>query len=106
LITYLVGAELLEKASVEVTRVVDQDIDATEPLNGCIDRGVRIFGASHVELVNQQVVVIADCCRNLATITPRCDDSMTCGERSLDDIDTEPTAGAGDEPNLLCVHVR
>jgi hypothetical protein len=30
---------------------------------------------------------------------------MTCGERSLDYIDTQSTAGTGDEPNLLGVHV-
>ena len=70
LVADLIGAEFLEEAGVEVAGVVDQDVDAAEPRDGGLDRGLRVLGAGDVELHGQQVVVVADRRRDLPGSRP------------------------------------
>jgi hypothetical protein len=60
LLANLLGAQLLEEASVEVARVVDQDIDSTELGDCCGYCSLCILNAGDIELETQQVLVVAD----------------------------------------------
>ena len=52
-------ADLLEEPGVEVARVVDQHVDASEPFDGCLDGRLGVGGVGDVELDGQEVVVLA-----------------------------------------------
>jgi hypothetical protein len=52
----LFGRQFLEVARVKARRVVDQDVDASEPLDGGLHRCLRIRSARHVEFYRQHVL--------------------------------------------------
>jgi hypothetical protein len=103
------GGDLLEEPGVEVPGVVDEDVDAAEPVERRPHASIRVRRIGDVELDGEEIVVPADCGGDLARIAPGGDDVVTGGERGASDVDAHTAAGAGDEPHLLvsrgCVHV-
>jgi hypothetical protein len=100
----LLGTDVLEVAGVEIASVVDQHVDATEPLDGC-PRCVSGSGRiSDVELHRQHVLVIADRVEHALRVAAGCDNGVASGESLLSDVDPQPAPGAGDEPNLIDSH--
>jgi hypothetical protein len=100
----LLGTELLEEAGVEITGIVDHDVDPAEFGDGVCDRGVCVLKAGDVELDSQQVLMAADRRRDLGRIATGCDNRMACGQRCLGNVEAQATACASDEPNLLVSH--
>lgn len=95
-------ADLLEEAGVEVARVVDQDVEASEPF----DRRVHgRAGVGDVELDGEEVVVLAQDCRDSLGFAGGGDDDVPSRECRLGDVDAHAAAGACDEPDLLVGHV-
>ena len=90
LVADLIGAEFLEEAGVEVARVVDQHVDAAEPADGGLDRGLGVLGAGDVELHGQQVVVVAERRSDLRGVAAGGDDGVAGGQRSLGDVRPKP----------------
>src|SRR4051794_32918641 len=56
----VLGGEFLKKPGVEVARVVNEDVDAAEPLDGCGHGLLRVVRTRHVEFENQQFIRLAE----------------------------------------------
>ena len=56
----VLGGDLLEEPGVEVAGVVDEHVDAAEPLDGGLHGRLGVLGAGDVELDDEQVVGLAD----------------------------------------------
>ena len=52
----VLGGDFLKEPSVEVARVIDQCIDPSEPVDGCLDRGIGANRVGDVEPDGQYVV--------------------------------------------------
>jgi len=100
----LLGTELLEEAGVEITGIVDHDVDPAEFGDGVCDRGVCVLKAGDVELDSQQVLMAADRRRDLGRIATGGDNRVAGGQRCLGKVEAQATARAGDEPNLFVSH--
>ena len=97
--------QLLEEAGVEVAGVVDEDVDAAEPLERRLHRRLRGCQVRDVELDDEQVVGLADGVGNGFGVAAGGDDCVAGGECGLCDVDAHPAACAGDEPHLLVSHL-
>src|ERR1700746_825552 len=64
-----------------------------------------VGGVGDVELDGQQVVVLAQGRCDSAGVTPGGDHGVTGRERGPGDVGAHAAAGAGDEPDLLVLHV-
>src|SRR4029077_1771332 len=104
LIANLFGAKLLEETSVEVSCVVDQHVNAAELPDGTFDRSLSILGTGNVELRSQQVVMVANRCRDLLGIAAGRNNGVSSGQDGLRNVDAHTSACAGDEPNWLHGH--
>ena len=103
---HLRGADLFEVAGVEVAGVVDQHVDATEPLDRRIDGRLGRGGVGDVERHRQQVVVLAERGGDGVGVAGGGNHRVAGGERSLGDVDAHAAGGASDEPDLLVSHVH
>jgi hypothetical protein len=101
----VLGADLLEEPSVEVTGVVDQHIDAAEPLHGSLHGRLGVGGVGDVELDGQQVGVGAEGSADPLRVAAGGDHSVAGGEGGLGDVDAHPAPRAGDEPDPLVSHL-
>jgi hypothetical protein len=98
-------ADLLEEPGVEVAGVVDQHVDAAEPVDGSLDGRLGVGRVGDIELDGQQVVVGAEHGADPLGAAAGGNDGVTGSERGLGEVDAHATAGAGDEPDLLVSHV-
>ncbi len=98
------GRDLLEEPGVEVAGVVDQHVEAAEPVDRRLDGRLGIGGVGDVELHGQQVIVRSDRRPDPLGVASGGDHSVAGGQRGLGDVDTHATASAGNEPNLLVGH--
>jgi len=96
----LLRRELLEEAAEEVGGVVDQHVDASEPLDrrGDGPLGARFVG--DVERGDEQVLVLADGRSHGIGAAAGGDDAVTRGERGPGEVDAHAATGAGDQPRL------
>ena len=101
----VVGGDLLEEPGVEAAGVVDQHVDASEPLDRGGDRGVGVRGVGDVELHRRagsswspRAAVTASGLRAVATT------AWPAARAALAMSTPMPRAGAGDDPDLV-VHV-
>ena len=103
----LCRGQLLEVAAVEVRGVVDQHIDASEPLDRRLNGGLGLGRDGDVQPHDQQVVGVArlaDGRPNRVGGAAGGDDLVSGGERGLGEVDAHAAAGAGDEPHLRVSH--
>ena len=96
----LVGADVLEVPGVEVAGVVDEHVDAAEPVDGRLGGGVAAAGS-----VMSRATASRFSCSPIAVSHPvrvaaGGDHGVAGGECGLGDVDAETAAGAGDEPDL------
>jgi len=97
-------ADLLEEPGIEVARVVDHHVDASEPFDGGLDGRLGVGGVSNVQLHGQQFVAPAHGRGNGVGVTGGSDHRMAGRQCDLGDVDAHATPGAGNEPNLLVSH--
>ena len=94
----LVGG-LFERSEDPVTRIVHQDIDATEFLN-YLSYGFFDFGlVGHVELYGQKLLGFPEGCLYHFRFAGTCRDAAAMIERCLSECLAESSACAGDKPN-------
>jgi hypothetical protein len=98
------GADLLEEPGVEVAGVVDEHVDASEPVDGSPDGRFGVGGVGDVEHDGQEVIVLAQGGGDGLGVAGGGDHGVAGRERRPGDVDAHATAGAGDEPNLLVSH--
>jgi hypothetical protein len=79
-------------------------VDAPEPSDGSLHRGLGVGGVGDVELDGQQVVVLAQGLCDSAGVTGGGDDGLAGLQCGPGDLGTHAAAGAGDEPHLLLSH--
>ena len=51
--------DLLEEPGVEVPRIVDQNVDTSEPFDGSLDGRLGVGGIGDIELDGQEAIVLA-----------------------------------------------
>jgi hypothetical protein len=86
---------------VAVARVVDQNVDATEAGEGCVDGGPDGVGTGDVEGDGQQAVAIwTEGLDEGFTATGGGDDAVAGVEGGADDGGAEAARGPGDEPGF------
>ena len=100
------GRDLLEEPGVEVAGVVDQHVDAAEPLDPGVDRGLRAGRVGDVQGDGQQVVVLAEGLRDLVGVAGGGDDLVAGVQGGAGDVDAHAAAGSGDQDDLLVCHVE
>ena len=100
----VLGGEFLEEPGVEVAGVVDEDVDAAEPLDGGGHGRLGVLGTGDVELDDEQFVGLAERPGHGVGVAAGRDDGVACGERRLHDVDAHATAGTGHEPDVLVSH--
>jgi hypothetical protein len=100
----LLGRQLLEVAGIKAGRIVDQHVDAAEPIDSGPHRRLRIGAARNVQLNGQQVVRLSHGLRHGVGIPARCDNRVTCRQRRFGEIDAHATASSRDQPSLLISH--
>ena len=97
--------DLLEEPSVEVAGVVDQHIDASEPLHGSLHGRLGVGGIGDVELDGQQILMGADGSADPFGVAAGGNHGMPSGKGSRGNVDAHPAPRAGDEPDLLVSHL-
>ena len=101
---HLLRRQLLEVARIKAGSVVDQHVDAAEPLDGGPHRRLGIGAASHVELDGQQVVRLSQGLGHAVGVPARGDDGVAGRQGGLREIDAHAPAGSSDKPDLLVTH--
>ncbi len=96
LIADLLGAQLLEEAGEEVSRVIDQNVNSAKLRDSGIDRRLRIVWIGDVEFGCHQAFVIADCCRDLRRLAAGGDNGMAGCQGCLGNVETQAATSAGD----------
>ena len=96
----MLRGKLLEEPRVEIAGVVDQDVDAAEPLDGCLDGSLGVGEVGNVELDHQQVVGRAHGRSDSLRAASGRDNSVPRGERRLRYVGSHTARGASDKPNL------
>jgi len=100
----VLGSDLLKENGAKVARIVDEDVDPVEPVDGGA-RGVLGVGeAGDVELDGQEVVASSESRGDSLRVAPGADDGVTRGQGSLHNVDAQAPARAGNEPDLLVKH--
>jgi hypothetical protein len=99
------GVSSLEEAGIEVAGVVDQHVDAAEPLERRPHRRLRRRETRNVEPGDEQVASLADRFGHGFGVAAGRDGCMAGPERGLRDVDAHAAASASDEPNPLVSHL-
>ena len=81
------------------------DVEATEPLHGCLDRGLGGCGVGDVESHGQEVLVLSEGLGDALGLAGGGDHGVAGGQGCLGDVDAQAAACAGDEPYLLLGHL-
>jgi len=101
LLAHLVRRDLLEVAGEEVPGVVDQDVDAAEPVDGGLRRRVRIVQAGDVQLGDQQILGRpVQSLLDLLGAAAGGDDLVAGRQRLAGDISAQAASSTGDENDL------
>ena len=100
----LLRRQLLEVARVKAGGVVDQHVDAAEPVDSGPHRRLGIGAAGDVQLDGQQVVRLSQRLGHALGVPAGRHNRVAGRQGGLGEIDAHATAGAGDEPNLLAAH--
>jgi hypothetical protein len=79
-------ADLLEEPGVEVARVVDEDVDPAEALDGRLHGRLGVVRAGDVQLDDQQILGLADGLGHRVGVTAGRDDSIPSGKRRFGDV--------------------
>jgi len=101
---HLLRRQLLEVARVEAGSIVDQHVDAAEPLDSRPHRRLGIGAASDVQLDGQQVVRLSQGLGDAVAVPARGHNRVTSRQGGLGEIDAHATAGSSDKPDLLVTH--
>src|SRR5213592_4130964 len=96
----LLRRQLLEVAGKEVAGVVDQHVDAAEPLNGGPSRRLGVCAVGDVQLDDQQVVRLSHSLCYSVGVPTGGHDRVAGGQGGLGDIDAHATPGTGNKPDL------
>src|SRR3954464_7608018 len=94
-------ADLLEEPSLEATGVVDQYVDAPEPIDGGPHRPLSGRRIGDVERHRQEVVALAQGGVDRVGVAAGGDHRVPGGQGRPGNVDAKASAGAGDEPDLL-----
>lgn len=97
----LLGRDLLEEPSVKITRVINENVDPAEPVDGGARGVLSVAAIRNVELDSEEFVVTSERGADSLRIAPGGDDSMACSQSSLRDVDAQTTARACNEPDPL-----
>ena len=100
----LLRRQLLEVARVKAGGVVDQHVDAAEPVDSGPHRRLGIGAAGDVQLDGQQVVRLSQGLGHAVGVPARGHDRVAGRQGGLGEIDAHAAAGSGDEPDLLVRH--
>src|SRR5207237_642443 len=87
-------------ACIKVCGIVDEHVDAAEPVNSSLDGSFGIYGLCNVQFYNQQVLSLTKCLGHLVGITASGNDSVACGQSSLRNVDAHAAPSASDKPNF------
>ncbi len=101
---HLLRRQLLEVARVKAGSIVDQHVDAAEPVDSGPHRRLGIGAASDVQLDGQQVVRLSQGLGHAVAVPARSHDRVAGRQGGLGEIDAHATAGSSDKPNLLVTH--
>ena len=96
--------QLLEVAAVEVRGVVDQHVDAPEPLDRRLHGRLGLGRDGDIQPHDQQVLGVPDGRPDRLGTAAGGHDGMPGGERRLGEVDPHAPPGTGDEPDLLLRH--
>jgi hypothetical protein len=96
----LLRRHLLEETRLEGRGVVDEHVDALEPLDGGPHRRLGIGAAGDVELDDQEVVRPTHGPGHRVGVPAGGRHRVAGGEGGLGEVDAHATTGAGDEPDL------
>src|SRR5438132_8890893 len=100
----LLWRQLLEVARIKGTGVVDQHVDATEPVDRLPHRGLSIGAAGNVQLDDPQVVQITQGLSHGVGVPTGAHHRVAGGQSGFDEIDAHATAGSSNEPDLPVSH--
>lgn len=106
LVVDLRRGQLLEVAAVEVRGVVDQHIDASEPLHRGLHRRLGVGRPGDVQVHDQQILGVPDRCQDSLGTPAGGHHGMTGSERGLREVDSHAPSRTGDEPDLLLRHAH
>jgi hypothetical protein len=84
---------------VEVSGVVDQDVDPSEATDGRLDRSQGLLGPGDVERDDEEAVGRAEGFRRCTRTAGGGDDRVSSVQRGLHDLDTHAAPGTRDQPH-------
>ena len=92
--------DLLEVAGVEVTGVVDENVDASKASDCGFGGGSRGCGVGDIQRQGKKVLVFAESCGDFGGVAGGGDDAVAGVEGGLGQIDAHAAGGSGNEPNV------
>ena len=101
---HLLRRQLLEVARVEAGSIVDQHVDAAEPVDSGPHRRLGIGAAGDVQLDGQQVVRLSQGLGHAVAVPAGGHNRVAGRQGGLGEIDAHAAAGSSDEPDLLVTH--
>ena len=104
LVVDLLGGQLLEVAAVEVRGVVDQHVDAPEPLHRRLHGRLGVGRDGDIQPHDQQILGVPDSLPDGLGTAAGGDHGMPRGECRLGEVDPHAPPRTGDEPDLLLRH--
>ena len=104
LVRDLLRGQVLEVAAVEVGGVVDQHVDAPEPVDRGLDGGCGVCRAGDVEPQHKQVLGFSDRFPHGLGVATGGDHRVPRGERRLGELHAHAATRTRDEPHPLLTH--
>jgi len=100
----LLGRQFLEVAGIKAGSIVDQHVDAAEPVNSGPHRRLGLGTPSNVQLDGQQVFRLPQSLEDGVAVAARGHNRVAGRQRGLGEIDAHATAGSSDKPNPFVTH--
>ena len=93
--------DLLKKPGVEVARIINENVDPAEPVDGGARGVLGVVETRNVELNDEELVVGSERGADPLRVASGGDDCVARGQSGLRDVDAHTATRAGNEPDLL-----
>jgi hypothetical protein len=97
----LLGRNLLKESGIEITRVINKNVDPAEPLDGGANGFLSLTEICNVERNYEELILHSKRGLDSLKVPPCGDDCVPRSQSSLRDVDAHTAAGPSNEPDLF-----